>query len=332
MTEKIDFVIPWVDGNDPEWQAEKERYELESAGDSRSNRFRDWDNLHYWFRGVEKFAPWVNNIFFVTWGHLPKWLNTEHKKLVVVNHKDYIPQDYLPTFSSHTIELNYHRIKDLSNTFIIFNDDTFIIKDINKEDFFRKCLPCDYAILKPIIPSFRSSIGSIIVNNMEIINTTFNKREVIFSNFFKWFNIKYKRNLLSNLTLMPYKHFVGFINPHLPNAYLKEVFEHVWQEESDVLDQTCRHRFRDRRDVNHWLFRYWQLVTGRFAPRAVSMGHYYSLGNNNYQVERAILTQKHKLVCLNDDNRDPIIDFEKEKEIINAAFARLLPSKSSFEL
>ena len=30
------------------------------------------DNLKYWFRGVEKFAPWVNKIYFITYGHAAK--------------------------------------------------------------------------------------------------------------------------------------------------------------------------------------------------------------------------------------------------------------------
>lgn len=67
--------------------------------------------LKYWFRGVEKYAPWVHKIYFVTCGQKPDWLNENHDKLVLVNHEDYIPHEYLPTFSSHTIELNFHRIK-----------------------------------------------------------------------------------------------------------------------------------------------------------------------------------------------------------------------------
>ena len=66
MNEKIDFVIIWVDGGDAEWRKEKNKYagipNEEINGDAR---FRDWDNLKYWFRGVEKFAPWVGNIYFV---------------------------------------------------------------------------------------------------------------------------------------------------------------------------------------------------------------------------------------------------------------------------
>ena len=36
--------------------------------DDRKERYRDWDLLRYWFRGVERFAPWVRRIHFVTWG------------------------------------------------------------------------------------------------------------------------------------------------------------------------------------------------------------------------------------------------------------------------
>ena len=55
--EKIDFVIIWVDGNDPEWQKEKRMYDKSNdKGDNTDVRFRSWDNLQYWFRGVEKFA------------------------------------------------------------------------------------------------------------------------------------------------------------------------------------------------------------------------------------------------------------------------------------
>ena len=93
----IDFVITWVDGNDPAWQQEKSRT-LKASGlidktDDRKERYRDWDNLQYWFRGVEQFAPWVRKVHFVTWGHLPEWLNTSAPKLNIVNHEDFIPEE-----------------------------------------------------------------------------------------------------------------------------------------------------------------------------------------------------------------------------------------------
>jgi hypothetical protein len=97
--------------------------------------------MKYFFRGVEKFAPWVNNVFFVTFGHYPTWLNLKHPKLKFIKHEDYIPKRYLPTFNSHTIELNYHRINELSNHFVYFNDDMFIINHMNQSDFFENGVP-----------------------------------------------------------------------------------------------------------------------------------------------------------------------------------------------
>ena len=86
----IDFVILWVDGNDPDWQAEKSRYQSEKEDDSNTvNRYRDWNLLPYWFRAVENFAPWVRKIHFVTWGHVPKFLQLDNSKLHIVRHDEF---------------------------------------------------------------------------------------------------------------------------------------------------------------------------------------------------------------------------------------------------
>ena len=99
----VDFVVTWVDGNDPVWQAEKAKYSPHKTEDARTSRYRDWDNMQYWFRAVEKFAPWVNKIHFVTYGHLPKWLNTDNPKLHIAKHSEFIPEKYLPTFSARPV-------------------------------------------------------------------------------------------------------------------------------------------------------------------------------------------------------------------------------------
>ena len=71
-TQDIDFVITWVDGNDLEWKREKAArmrhtdMDISVNADDRKERYRDWDNLRYWFRGMEKYAPWVRKVHFVT--------------------------------------------------------------------------------------------------------------------------------------------------------------------------------------------------------------------------------------------------------------------------
>lgn len=154
--QKIDFVVTWVDGEDREWQRDKAywyaqehgksdvtEYAKQAAGDMR---YRTWDTLKYWFRAVEAFAPWVNQIFFVTCGQIPDWMNTEAPKLVTVSHKEFIPQKYLPTFNSQAIELFFHKIPGLSEHFVYFNDDCFLTAPVCPEDFFRNNLPADCAM------------------------------------------------------------------------------------------------------------------------------------------------------------------------------------------
>ena len=100
---KIDVAIPWVDGNDPEWQKLKDQYSEVKSADKSDSRYRDWDNLIFLFRGIEKFWPWVNRVFLITCGQKPQWLNVNCEKLILVNHSDYIPKEYFPTFNSNTI-------------------------------------------------------------------------------------------------------------------------------------------------------------------------------------------------------------------------------------
>ena len=142
---KIDFVILWVDGNDENWLKEKNKY-LHLEGDMQENRFRDCNNLKYLFRGIEKYANYVNKVFFITWGHVPKWLNVKNKKLRIVKHEEFIPNKYLPTFNSNVIEMNLHRIKDLSEQFILFNDDLFILNKLEPSYFFQNGKPKDMYI------------------------------------------------------------------------------------------------------------------------------------------------------------------------------------------
>ena len=60
--DKIDFVLPWVDGSDSAWIKQRNEYLGIKNDQTQDSRFRDWENLQYWFRGVEKFAPWVNTV------------------------------------------------------------------------------------------------------------------------------------------------------------------------------------------------------------------------------------------------------------------------------
>lgn len=324
--EKIDFVILWVNGNDEKWLAEKQKYS-NIKGDSSINRFRDYDNLQYLFRGIENFAPWVNKIFFITWGHLPNWLNTNNEKIVVVKHEDFIPHKYLPTFNSNVIEMNLHRIENLSENFVLFNDDLFILNALKPTDFFDNNLPKDLYIE---YTKRNCSNRHIIMRNnyMKIINKYFNKNEFIRNNIFKIFNIHYGLNNFKTLLNLPNTNFKDIYSPHLTQAFSKNTFKIVWNKEYFKIDEACNNKFRADNDLGTTLCRYWQLLSGNFKPSKI-IGKYFSLSTNNSKIIKAIRQKKYKIICIND--ADTSINFEKSKKEINEAFNSILYKKSQFE-
>lgn len=329
--EKIDFVILWVDDQDKKWQKDKDTYSKKEINDSNSkNRFRDWDNLKYWFRGVEKYANWVNKIYFITYGHLPKWLNTKSEKLQIINHSDYIEKKFLPTFNSNVIEINLNKIDDLSEHFVVFNDDMFIVNKTTPTDFFKHGLPCDEAV-QNIITSYgkKEQIAHALINNIDIINRNFKKRSVMKKALFKHINLKYGVKTLRTIFLLPWYAFTGFHNPHLPISHLKSTFNTVWEKEYVQLDNTCKNRFRENNDITHWVFRYWNICENKFIPRNHKIGKYFDVSNNNQKICSTIKGKKCKLICINDSSTD--FDFEQAKREINASFETKFPEKSSFE-
>jgi Stealth protein CR2, conserved region 2/Stealth protein CR1, conserved region 1 len=336
--DKIDIVITWVDGSDPEWQKQKLKYLIDEATHDTigydKSKYRDLGNLKYLFRGIEQFAPWVNRVHFVTSGHLPEWLNKENPKINIVRHDEYIPKKYLPTFSSHPIELNLHRIKGLSEHFVYFNDDTFILKKMKKTDFFKNGLPCDQAQLQLTTSKEANDIfPHIVFNDIAIINKFFKKGEVIKLHPFNYFNFRYSlKTNIRNVLLMPYKDFPGFFWSHLSSPFLRSTFEEVWQKNYDLLDQTCSNKFRNIQDVNQYLFKAWQFTTGKFHPINITKkgGQYFNISSQTKEVIDAINNQKHSLICINDNVN--VNNFEKIKLEIISSFDKIFPDKSSFEL
>ena len=336
--ESIDFVIPWVDGRDLEWKAEKKRYEFNADDntDKREERYRDWDILQYWFRGVEKFAPWVHRVYFITCGHVPSWLNLDAPKLVHVKHMDYMPEDYLPTFSSHPIELNIYRIRDLSEHIVYFNDDMFITRPILPDLFFKNGLPVHPARLHSIMPeAYDTVMPHVYINNVASINRHFSIKKSLRNNFSKWFSLRKSgiAAIIGNFYLSHHRQFIGFYHEHLPSPFLKTTLQTVWEKEFTLLDSTSKHRFRDMRDVNQWLFRYWELASGNFEPiRYQKLGEYYEILPDTSPFCSAIRLQKYPMICLNDTGHiSSPQEFERVQQDIANAFEKILPEKSSFE-
>ena len=327
----IDFVIIWVDMNDPSWKKEFNLYSGKENTDSYNTgeeRFRDNGLLKYWFRGVEKFAPWVNKIHFVTCGQKPDWLDAGNPKLNLVDHKDIIPEEFLPTFNSGVIERYIHKIPGLKEKFVYFNDDFYIIRQVSPERFFQNGLPCDISVFQ-YNPSW-SPYYVMLKNNIKIINRNFNKKDVIKKFHGKWFDKKFGSKLWMNYLMFPANKFITLRVHHNAQPYLKKSFEEAWSHSGEELLKTSSNRFRDKSDYTHDLFRTWQICQGNFEPyNTYSDTKMFPLMVRPKQAVKAVRNQEYSLVCLNDNVH--IRNYDKLMEELRDAFDSILPDKSAFE-
>jgi len=335
--QKIDFVIAWVDGSDPEWQKEKlacmKKMGIATKVDSRDVRYRDWEILPYWFRGVEKFAPWVRKIHFVTWGHVPEWLNVNHPKLHIVNHTDFIPDKFLPTFSANPIELNFHRIHGLSENFVYFNDDMFLLNTVKPSDFFVHNKPVDMLALQPDVANADDPVMPYIyLNNAMVLAKYFDKRENMKKQPWAYFHPGYPLMYLVNNALeMAFPRFTGFYTVHGPAPLMKQTYETLWRLEPELLERVCSHPFRHKEDVNQYVLREYEKLNQNFVPRNTKkFCRYYDLDANNSKLISTITGQKCPAVCINDSNHS--IPYNRVKKQLDMAFRQILPEKSSFEI
>lgn len=144
-SEPIDVVYLWCDGTDPVFIRDKEKraascgipYKEDNAG---ALRFVDNEELRYSLRSIQQNMPWVNHIFIVTNKQYPRWMK-KHPKITIVDHREIMPHELLPTFNSVVIETFIHKIPGLSKKFIYFNDDVFIKNRVLPEFFFDKDRP-----------------------------------------------------------------------------------------------------------------------------------------------------------------------------------------------
>lgn len=326
---KIDFVVTWVDGTDLEWQEKKKKYgKKEVKGSNSLTLYRDWGTLKYWFRGVEKFAPWVNKVFLVTDNQVPKWLNLKNSRVKVINHSDFMPKSALPVFNSNSIEAMLYKIPGLSEKFVYFNDDMFLVNSVKEDDFFYKGKPCDEAVLYPIKPQ-KHGTSHFQVNNMGIINYYFSRKDIMKKS--NLLSFKYGIDNLRTISQLICKFTPGFFEPHLPNSFLKTTFKDVWKKEPDILKKTVYSRFRSINNTSQWLFRDWQLATGNFIPRNNRrFGKYMDLSDKNKKIWTTMEKSKYKVLCINDVSK---LENPKnvKKEFIHS-LEQILPEKSSFEI
>lgn len=334
--EKIDFVVTWVDSNDPAWIASYNYYRPEKPIEDRG-RFRNWDIFRYWFRAVERYAPWVNKVYLVTNGKFPDWINQDCKKLVLVKHEDYMPTEQLPTFNSNAIELNFYRIKDISEHFVLFNDDMFINAPVEPEYYFKDGLPCDFNFETPFRnPKYTDEnqygIDVTTFCDVAVLNSHFNRKEVVRKAWKKWYGPHlWGKPILLSILMTGRRKFENFTLLHIEQPFLKSVFKEVWEKEETVLRNSCS-RFRQVTDLNQYLMRYWQFASNKFYPvKKKGLMYYYYNKDILEDLSKVILEERVQSLCINDTPNCSEDDFILASKMIQNAFEIKFPNKSIYE-
>lgn len=172
----IDAVYTWVNSADAEWQ----KMFAEHGGEPDADRFSSRDELRYSLRSLFQFAPWVHRVFVVSNCPPPDWFDKSNQRVVWVPHEDIIDPALLPTFNSHAIEASLHRIPDLSEHFLYFNDDMFLMRPVSKTDFFQS-----NGIAKIRPEPYGSVHGDVDARDPDYINAARNGQALLQAEFVK---------------------------------------------------------------------------------------------------------------------------------------------------
>lgn len=308
----IDLVYLWVDGNDPKWQAKRNAFlerKVENSLSSFNGRYVNNDELKYSLRSVERYAPWIRKIFIVTDDQSPEWLDIENPKIKIIDHKEILPAESLPCFNSNVLEHFLCKISNLSEYFILSNDDTFFNKIVSPTTFFGKD---GYPIIRLTRKPFRRFRWFL--------------REQIFKKPHKL----YSKALFNAAELVKQK--FGFFYNGLPHhnidSYLKSdcirVAEQIFKNE---IDHTKMNHIRNANDIQRIVYSYVALAEKRGHLRYVSNDESLHIHIQKDRHFEKLKKFNPTFFCMNDTEYADDNDRMKLKVWLSTRF----PEKSEFE-
>ncbi|MGX6601614.1 Stealth CR1 domain-containing protein [Micromonosporaceae bacterium Da 78-11] len=307
----IDVVYTWVDGNDPQWQAKRhdrlDRPDHSEAAEG-SARYRARDELRYSLRSLDLFAPWVRHIWLVTDDQRPDWLDTDHPRVTVVDHRQiFTDQAALPSFNSHSIESQLHHIPGLAEHFLYFNDDFFVGRVVKPSAFFTPGgLPKFFISPTLVEPTPVRADDDF---NMAAAK---NNRDLL--------NERYGRMLTNGLL-------------HAPYALRRSTLAAVEEEFAEPYRRTMHSRVRAASDISlvSSFAHYFGLITGRAVTSDLKVGFVnVGLREHHARLDRMLLHRGHDVFCLNDFHDADVPD-DEQSQIIDSFLQAYFPVAGQFE-
>ncbi len=301
----LDIVLPFVDSSDPQWQetflaSKGKQFVTQRARDLFlklfSNRYASYGMFRYWWRGYEKYGPpGTVHLLLQSESQIPAWLDRDNPRIKIHYHSEFMPEGILPNYNSSCIELCFlHKFgHTLTPFFLMMNDDFYFNAPCTYNDFVAGDKPMTwrevrYARYKPTC-LFRS----IVCNDLELV------------------------------TKISGKDCPHFTHNHLAVCYKRDAvipfLEKVWPTVSRTMT-----RFREAKNYNHWVLRYWQDHTG-ISVHSPNFPHKGYIEMPDATKEKVAALEKSKVVCFNDTNG-------KFSAPVKAYIETHFAGRSSFEL
>lgn len=282
----VDAVYLWVDDSDPTWRAKRAavrtRLGLDTSAEQAegalaSHNFRDRGELRASMRSLEMYAPWIRHIYLVTDDQRPPWLDAQHGRVTVVDHTEiFAAPDALPTYNSHAIGSQVHRIPGLSDHYLLINDDVMFNSPVTPYDFFTPTGQLKVSFSRSRRPDIarerQSPLEQARTNSAELVGRDFGRR-------------------------------ASELFAHVPIPQRRDIATEVAERYAQEIAATVSSPFRSATDVesNSWLHLYTALFTGRGTRSVMSFG-YYGIGDPEVraQLDGSAPSRRIKVICLND--------------------------------
>lgn len=278
----IDIVLPYVDSSDSEWQ---DRF-LETRGKHFrtpkarelflklfSNRYASYGMFRYWWRGYEQFGPpGTVHLLLQSESQIPSWLDRNHPRIKIHYHADFMPKGATPSYNSSCIELCFLRkyASELTPFFLMMNDDFYFNAPCTFENFVEGEQPLTWIDVRNsrFLPTclFRS----IVCNNFDLVSKFAGK------------------------TCPHYNH------NHLAVCYKRDAIIPALDKFWPFIEKTLT-KFRDAKNYNHWILRYWQDFTG-ISKHSDKFPHKGYLEMSEATPDKVEALKNKQVVCFNDTN------------------------------
>lgn len=293
----VDAVYLWVDDSDPTWRARRDAVRVQLGLDTAqqaapalaAQHFRDRGELRASMRSLQMYAPWVRHIYLVTDDQCPSWLDAQHGRVTVIDHTEiFADPDALPTYNSHAIGSQVHRIPGLSDHYLLINDDVMFNSPVTPHDFFTPTGQLKVAFSRSRRPDIARELQGPLeqarTNSAELVERDFGRR-------------------------------ASELFAHVPIPQRRDIATEVAKRYAAEIAATVRSPFRSATDVesNSWLHLYTALFTGRGIRSTIRYG-YYATGDPEVRarLDESAPSPRVKVFCLNDvppeggeDDADP---------------------------